>query len=91
MQIETNHLDYRAQAPVGRKGRFWFGLGLLIVTIIIFCLRKLETMPYRPPFDMSTFLGGPELALVRALIFLFIGAWCVFLLGFLVSFRTRRR
>jgi hypothetical protein len=49
-----------------------------------------RTMPYRPPHDMSTMLGRPELALVRTLIILFAVAWCILLLGFVLSFRTRR-
>jgi hypothetical protein len=57
---------------------------------ILFGLRKLETMPYRPPVDMSTFLGGPELAFVRAMMLLFAVVWCGLLVGFVVSFRPPR-
>jgi uncharacterized membrane protein required for colicin V production len=42
-------------------------------------LNWLEHVPYRPPEDMSTLLGGPELALVR-------GLKCIFLMLFLMAF-----
>lgn len=64
----------------------WFGLALVLVAIILFGLRKLETKPYRPPYDMSTLLGGPELAFVRAMTVLFAVVWCVLLVGFAVRF-----
>jgi hypothetical protein len=90
MQQETHQLEYRAEPTYRRRSRLWFGLGLAIVVFILFGLRKLETMPYRPPYDMSTFLGGPELALVRALELLFAVVWCVLLIAFVVTFRPPR-
>jgi hypothetical protein len=68
-----------------RPGRWWFGVSLLVVGLIIFGLRKLATWPYRPPYDMSTFLGGPELAFVEELIMFFAVVWCALLFGFIVS------
>ena len=65
MQPETRQLEYRVEPTYRRRSRLCFGLGLVVVAIILVGLRKLETMPYRPPYDMSTFLGGPELAFVR--------------------------
>ena len=90
MRQETQHLHYRAAAPRPRRNRLWFGLGLLVVGAIVVGLRKLETMPHRPPHDMSTFLGRAELAFVRAMIVCFTAAWYVLLVGFVVSVRSVR-
>ena len=90
MQQETRQLEYRVELTYRRRSRLWFGLGLAVVAIILVGLRKLETMPYRPPYDMSTFLGGPELAFVRGMMVVFAVVWCVLLIGFVVSFRPPR-
>ena len=90
MQQEKHQLEYRVEPTYRRGTRLWFGPGLAVFALILFGLRKLETMPYRPPYDMSTFLGGPELALVRGLELLFAVVWCVLLIGFVVSFRPPR-
>jgi hypothetical protein len=90
MQQETRQLEYRVEPTYRRRGRLWFGLGLIVVGLILFGLRKLETMPYRPPYDMGTFLGGPELAFVRAMRVLFAVVWCGLLIGFVISFRPPR-
>lgn len=81
----AHQLGYHVE-PTHRRGiRLWLGLALLIVSFILFALRKLETMPYRPPYDMSTFLGGPELEVVRGLIMLFAVVWWALLIAFIVS------
>ena len=90
MHQETHQLEYRPEPTHRRRNRLWFGLGLVAVSLVLFGLRKLETMPYRPPDDMNTLLGGPELAIVRTLMLLFAALWCVLLIGFVVSFRTPR-
>jgi hypothetical protein len=90
MEQETHQLEYRVETTCRRRGRLWFGLGLIVVALMLFGLRKLQTMPYRPPYDMSTFLGGPELAIVRVSIVLFAVVWCGLLVGFVVSFLPSR-
>ena len=90
MQQGSHQLDYRAEPRLRRTGRWWFLGALIVVGTIIYGLRQLETMPYRPPYDMSTFLGGPELAFVAALIKFFEIVWCVLLLGFVNSLRPLR-
>jgi hypothetical protein len=90
MRQETRQLDYRAETTHHRRDRLRFGLGLLLVGVILVALRKLETLPYRPPHDMSTFLGGPELGVVRLLMVLFAVVWIGLLVGFAVSWRAQR-
>jgi hypothetical protein len=85
MRRQTNELDYGIQ-PRRERGPLWFGFGLLIVGFILFVLRKLETMPYRPPYDMSTFLGRGSLAIVRVLMLAFAVVWCTLLFKFVAHF-----
>jgi hypothetical protein len=70
MHKEARQLDYHVERTRRRHGRLGFGLGLAVATISLFGIRMLGTMPYRPPYDMSTFLGAPELAIVRTIM------WC---------------
>ena len=91
MRQETRQLEYRVESTHRRRSRLWFGLGLVVVMLALVALRKLETMPYRPPYDMSTFLGGSELAFVRAMMVIFAIVWCMLLVGFVISFRAPRR
>ena len=53
------------------------GLGgaLLGIAILIYLLFELQRMPYRPPYDMSTLLGGGEIQLVRFVIAILSVAW----------------
>ena len=83
-------LDYRVEVSTKRRSRLWLALLLAVLTIIIYGLWDLEHAPYRPPHDMSTLLGGPELALVRGLIRIFAVAWVATLLGLLYTLRPRR-
>ena len=48
---------------------------LALLPAAIYGLRVLETMPYRPPTDMSTLLGGAEIAFVRVLIRALATTW----------------
>ena len=54
-------------------------------------LHVLEHMPYRPPDDMSTMLGGEELAAVRGLIVVFAAVWCAAFVAFIAVCWPRRR
>jgi hypothetical protein len=90
MQQEPCQLEYRAEPTHRRRGRLGCGLGLVAVTLVLVGLRELETMPYRPPYDMSTFLGGPELAFVRGMEVVFAAIGCALLVGFVFTFRPRR-
>ena len=89
MQQQPYHLDYRADVPPRSRALWWYSLALLVVGAAIIGLRKLATMPYRPPYDMSTFLGGPELAIVNALTMVLIVIWCALLVGFTIRLRQR--
>jgi len=97
MPQEPHQLDYQRAGALNRRrrggcglmGRLAFLAALLLVGMIIIGLYSLETMPYRPPYDMSTFLGGPELTFVRALKVFFFVVWCVLLICFVISLRPQ--
>ena len=59
---------------------------LLIMALMILGLYELAHMPYRPPHDMSTFLGGPELRIVWMLIALLAIVWLAVLIWFVFTF-----
>jgi hypothetical protein len=84
-------LEYRAESDELRVGRLWLAVGLVIVGAMIFGLRKLETWPYRPPHDMTTFLGSRELAFGGAAMVLLAMVWCPLLVKLFLSFRPHRR
>lgn len=42
-------------------------LCIFVIALLLWALFELQRMPYRPPHDMSTFLGGSEIAAVRLL------------------------
>ena len=74
---DLTKLDYRAEPKVGR--RRWtlaLSIALLVIAVIIYLLFELQRAPYRPPQDMSTFLGGEEIAFVRMVIGYLAIAWC---------------
>ena len=93
MKPETRHLDYETPATrVARQGlAYALFLVLLLVGAAIYGLHVLEHMPYRPPDDMSTMLGGDELAAVRGLIVVFGVVWCAALVAFIAVCWPRRR
>lgn len=76
--------------PLAKKIRpLLWALG--IIGLLILLLYKLATLPYRPPHDMSTFLGGPELLLVWTLITMLGLAWIVlFVRALFMCARTRK-
>jgi hypothetical protein len=59
---------------------------LLVVALLILGLYDLAHAPYRPPHDMSTLLGGPELQVVWTLIGLLTIAWLGVFLWFVSTF-----
>jgi hypothetical protein len=72
------------RVPASRKaeiGCLAFALCFLIA--IIWGLFELQRMPYRPPHDMSTFLGGNEIVLMRGIITMLSAVWlaCAIALG----------
>jgi hypothetical protein len=70
-------LDYRAEPRVvRRRWRLGLAIALLVIAILIYLLFELQRAPYRPPYDMSTLLGGGEIAFVRMIIGYLAVAWC---------------
>jgi hypothetical protein len=63
---------------------------LVVVSGMIWALHELAIMPYRPPYDMSTFLGGPEEEFVSALIAVLAVVWIVILFWCVACFRRRK-
>ena len=59
-------------------------LGML--ALMIWGLYELAHMPYRPPHDMTTLLGRPELQIVWSLIVLFTATWVGFFGWFVFTF-----
>ena len=81
-------LDYRSE--LGRPGSVLVPLVLLVVVGgLIWALHELQIMPYRPPYDMSTLLGGPEEAFVTCLIAILAIIWVGVLVWGFVRFRRR--
>ena len=64
---------------------------LLVVGLMIVGLYQLAHVPYRPPHDMSTFLGRPELQIVWTLITLLTIAWVAILVWFVLTFVPKER
>ena len=63
---------------------------LLIIGLAIVWLYELAHTPYRPPHDMSTLLGGPELQIVWTLIGLLSIAWLGILCWFVYILIRRK-
>jgi hypothetical protein len=63
---------------------------LIPTALFVKFLSWLEHLPYRPPEDMSTLLGGTELALVRCLKWLFASVFALALAGLVASALLRR-
>jgi hypothetical protein len=65
---------------------------LAVIGAFIGLLYELQRAPYRPPYDMSTFLGAGEIEFVRAVIGMFAVIWvgCAFALALLVWLGRRR-
>ncbi len=55
-----------------------------VAGVFLWLLFELQRMPYRPPFDMRTFLGAPELAFVRGLMLLIAVPEVILIAWFLV-------
>ena len=89
MMQRSQSPDNRVESPV-RKIRLWLAGAWLFEGILIWWLRKLEQMPYSPPYDMSTLLGGPELEFVQFLISVLVVLWVLTLAGFVTSCWSRR-
>jgi hypothetical protein len=75
---------------VGQPSSSPFTLRGLVLAIslggfLLWVLLEFQQMPYRPPSDMSTFLGAPELAFVRSLILLTAIAEVALIICFLVK------
>ena len=87
MEHETLHSDYETPATrAARQGlAYVLFLVLLLVGAAIYGLHVLEHMPYRPPDDMSTMLGGEELAAVRGLIVVLGVVWCGAFVAFIAA------
>ena len=68
-------LAYRAEAPTPKLGRAVLLVALVILPVLIYLLFELQRLPYRPPQDMSTLLGGSEIAAVRVLIGVLAVGW----------------
>jgi hypothetical protein len=84
----THKLDYAVKSGGRRRGGVVLPLGLLLVVgVIIWALHELAVMPYRPPNDMSTLLGGPEEEWVSALIAVLAVVWVGILIWCVIKFR----
>jgi hypothetical protein len=87
----ANQLDYAANSgDRGRRGVILPLAMLVVVGGIIWALRELAVMPYRPPNDMSTMLGGPEEELVWTLIAILAVIWVGILIWCMIKFRHAR-
>ena len=66
------------------------GLVLLVGAALMWGLFELQRLPYNPPHDMSTLLGGPEINTVRILIGLIAIPWSVGVICFVRMFRPQK-
>lgn len=64
-----------------------YEMAVCFLPVIIWFLFELQRMPYRPPQDMSTLLGGGEIVVVHGLLGMFAVGWliCSIALGVIVS------
>jgi NO-binding membrane sensor protein with MHYT domain len=81
-----HRLKYRSERRQSRSVALPITL-LVVVGAMIWALHELAIMPYRPPMDMSTFLGGPEEAFVSALIAILAVIWVTILLWCFIRVR----
>jgi len=64
----------------------WLAVFIAVGIVLLWLLFELQRMPYRPPVDMSTFLGAPELIAVRSSLMPMVALVEVLLVtGFLVK------
>jgi hypothetical protein len=89
MQL-IHQLEYRSEQPSKRRGVVLPLVLLVVITGIIWALHELAIMPYRPPQDMSTFLGAPEEQFVAALIAISAAVWAFVLVWCVIRFRIAR-
>ena len=73
-----------------RTKRIALLISMLIIGLAIVWLYELAHTPYRPPHDMSTLLGGPELQIVWTLMGLLAITWLGILFWF-VCILIRRK
>jgi hypothetical protein len=84
-------LEYQSKERRSRAGRVVLPLVLLaVVGGLILALHELAIMPYRPPYDMSTFLGGPEEELVSLLMALLAVVWVGLVIWCVTRFRSSK-
>jgi hypothetical protein len=81
-------LEYRSEHPRPTSVVLPFAL-LILVGGIIWLLHELAIAPYRPPYDMSTLLDGPEEAFVHFLISVFVVGWATILVWCISRLRRK--
>ncbi len=83
--------EYRKSAPRPALSARSVAVTVMVFAMIsAYLLHKLEHLPYRPPMDMSAFLGETELAIVRVLKWLCIAAVPVAFTVMVMNFRRTR-
>jgi hypothetical protein len=73
MSDEPN-LEYRAEARPPRRP-IALVIALVALPVLVYLLFELQRAPYRPPYDMSTLLGGGEIFGVRLLMGMLATVW----------------
>lgn len=87
-------LPYRnlRDAPEGRKASLaWPIAAISLLVLLEWALFELQRMPYRPPVDMSTLLGGGEIFVVRLLMAAIVVPLGISILWLIRNVRLRRR
>jgi hypothetical protein len=66
-------------------------LALLVIIGIVYALSKVEDIPYRPPEDMSSLLGEPEIVILHVAMDAMMVLWVlIFGLLLVLIFRASR-
>ena len=83
-------LDYATPEPSRQGCLAVLGSVLGLGAVVFWALFELQRMPYRPPVDMSTLLGGQEIADVRFLMWVVALLWIVSLVWFIHLIKSKR-
>ena len=74
--------------PYSRGTKVGMAVALAVLTLILWGLFELQRMPYNPPIDMRTALGGSEIGAVRAFMGMLAIPWLVLAVAFVRAMRS---